>query len=280
MAMKIGVNTLLWTAHFDREHMDLLPRVKEHGFDAIEIARFNWDRFPAAEVRREAARLGLDVIGCTAMPGLSLIHDEPAERAKAIEYVKGAARATADMGGRLLVGPVFSPVGWLPGRRRTEEEWKRQIDSLRDIGRTLEELGVDLAVEPLNRFETFFLNTNADAARMCDEAGQKRIGILHDTFHANIEEKSQATAVAAAAKHLKHVHTCENDRGIPGSGHVEWDAVFSALGRANYDGYLVIESFGFAIKEIAAAACIWRDLAPSPDAIAWDGIKFLRARIR
>jgi D-psicose/D-tagatose/L-ribulose 3-epimerase len=259
--------------------MDLLPRVKEHGFDAIEIARFNWDGFPAAEVRKEAGRLGLDVIGCTAMPGVSLIHDEPGERAKAVDYVKGAARATAEMGGKLLVGPVFSPVGWLPGRRRTADEWKRQVESLREISKTLDELGVDLAVEPLNRFETFFLNTNADAARMCDEVGHKRIGILHDTFHANIEEKSQAAAIGAAAKHLKHVHTCENDRGIPGSGHVEWEAVFGALGKAGYSGYLVIESFGFAIKEIAAAACIWRDLAANPDAIAWEGIQFLRGRV-
>jgi D-psicose/D-tagatose/L-ribulose 3-epimerase len=276
--MKIGVNTLLWTAHFDREHIELLPRVKEHGFDAIEIARFNWDAFPAADVRREAGRLSLDVIGCTAMPGLSLIHEEAGERARAVEYVKQAVRATAEMGGRLLVGPVFSPVGWLPGRRRTVDEWKRQVESLREIGLTLDELGVELAVEPLNRFETFFLNTNADASRLCDEVGHKRIGILHDTFHANIEEKNQAGAIAAAGEHLKHVHTCENDRGIPGSGHVEWDAVFPALRKAGYGGYLVIESFGFAIKEIAAAACIWRDLAASPDAIAWEGIKFLREK--
>jgi D-psicose/D-tagatose/L-ribulose 3-epimerase len=118
--------------------------------------------------------------------------------------------------------------------------------------------------------------TRHDSAKLIDEVDHPKIGTCFDTFHANIEEKNLATGSRRRGKHLAHVHSCENDRGTPGSGHVEWPVLFDALKKRNYNGWLVIESFGFSIKEIAAAACIWRDLAPSPDAIASDGLKFLR----
>jgi D-psicose/D-tagatose/L-ribulose 3-epimerase len=140
--------------------------------------------------------------------------------------------------------------------------------------------GVTLAMEPLNRFETYFLNTVEDAAKLCDEVGHPNVGLLVDTFHANIEEKNIADAYRKAKRHLKHVHTCENDRGAPGSGHVEWNDVFAALREIGYDGWLTIESFGFALGGISAAASIWRDLAPTPDAIAFEGVKFLKQNTR
>jgi D-psicose/D-tagatose/L-ribulose 3-epimerase len=275
--MKFGINTLLWTSGFDRKHFDLLPRIKEWGFDAVEVACFDWVRFPAAAVRREAEKNGLDVLGCTVMPGVSLIHSLPLKRELAVKYLEHAIGRTAEMGAKILAGPCYSPVGYHTGKRPTEQEWKRQVEGLQRVSRSLDRHGVDLAIEPLNRFETHFLNTAADGARLCGEVGHPRVGILYDTFHANIEEKSQAKAIAAAAPYLKHVHSCENDRGAPGSGHVEWRQVMRALRRANYDGYLTIESFGFAIPEIIKAACIWRDLAPTPDHIAFEGLRFLKS---
>ncbi len=116
-----------------------------------------------------------------------------------------------------------------------------------------------LAIELLNRFETYFLNTAADAAALCDQVGHPNVGILFDTFRANIEEKDIAAGYITLGKHLKHVHTCENDHGTPGSGHVEWSAVFPALRDLDYDGWLVIESFSFALGDLSAAACLWRD---------------------
>ena len=150
------------------------------------------------------------------------------------------------------------------------------MDGLQSLAPVLRETGVSLGIEPLNRFETFFLNTAEDAAALCEAVGDPHVGILFDTFHANIEEKHLGAALMTVGRHLKHVHTCENDRGTPGSGHVAWPEVFRALKALNYDGWLVIESFGAAIPEIAAAACIWRDLAPSADVIARDGLTFLK----
>ena len=276
--MKIGVNTLIWTGGFEKSNLNLLPAIKARGFDGIEIARFDFNGFPAVEVGRAVRDAGLECIGCSALTGqVSLVSDDAGVRRQAREFIASAVRATAEMGANLLVGPYITPVGYLPGRRSTEEEWKHAVEGLRMVGELLDQYQVSLALEPLNRFEAYFLNTVDDAVKLCEEAGHPRIGILFDTFHANIEEKDVPAACSRAGKHLKHVHTCENDRGIPGSGHVAWDGVMGVLRDMNYQGWLVIESFGFTIKEIAAAACIWRDIAPSPEAIAFEGVKFLRS---
>ncbi len=130
----------------------------------------------------------------------------------------------------------------------------------------------------MNRFETYFLNTAADAARLSEQIGHQNIGILFDTFHANVEEKSIAAGYRTVGPHLKHVHTCENDRGTPGSGHVEWDEVFAALRDLKYDGWVTIEGFGSALKELSAAASIWRDIEPDSESIPFDGVKFLKKK--
>src|SRR4029077_4642821 len=147
------------------------------------------------------------------------------------------------------------------------------------LGDTLISHGVTLAVEPLNRFETYFLNTAADAVKFCDEIDHPNVGVLFDTFHANIEEKDIAQGYRTVGRHLKHVHTCENDRGIPGTGHVEWKSVFQALRDVHYDGWLTIESFGFALGALSTAAAIWRDIEKTPESIAFEGIKFLKKSV-
>jgi D-psicose/D-tagatose/L-ribulose 3-epimerase len=188
-------------------------------------------------------------------------------------------KAAADAGARIIAGPLYSPVGHLVGRRRTREEWGRAIEGYQAMASTLAAHDVTLAIEPLNRFETFFLNTAADAAALCDAVADPRIGVLLDTFHANIEEKDVAAAFRTAGSRLRHVHTCENDRGTPGNGHVDWPGVFRALGDVRYDGWLTIESFGFTLGDLSAAAAIWRDIEADADSIARDGIRFLKGNV-
>jgi D-psicose/D-tagatose/L-ribulose 3-epimerase len=275
--MKFGINTLLWTAAFDKSHLDMLPQFREHGFDAVEIARFDFSDFPAADVRRGVENAGLECAFCSALTGdLSLISEDDDVRRRAREFLLEGIQRTAEIGSKIFVGPFCAPVGYLTGRRRTQDEWNRCVEELRALVPALEQYDVVMALEPLNRFETYFLNTILDACRLCEQVGSSRLGILADTFHANIEEKQIGAAFGSAGQWLKHVHTCENDRGIPGTGHIEWPGVVSALREINYHGYVVIESFGSTIKEIAAAACIWRDLAPSSEAIAYDGLRFLK----
>lgn len=257
----------------------MLPAIKEWGFEGIEVPAFRPLDFPSDQIRKDCEVHGL---ACTVISvvvqGLSLISADAAIRRQTREHLQDAIRATADAGSTLLAGPLYCPVGYFSGTRRTPDEWNRAVEELSSLNGPLESNGVSLAIEPLNRFETFFLNTAADGALLCDQIGSPRIGLLIDTFHANIEEKQIAGAFRTAAKHLKHVHTCENDRGIPGSGHIDWKSVFDTLEDIDYDGWLTIESFGFALGEISAAASIWRDIERIPDLIAMEGIKFLRGR--
>jgi D-psicose/D-tagatose/L-ribulose 3-epimerase len=276
--MKYGVNTLLWTAGFDQSHLRLLPPIHQAGFDGVEIARFNFDGFPAADIRRETAALELETVFCSALTGdASIITDKASIRSRSLSFLKDGIQVAAELGAKVFVGPFLSAVGLKHGRRRTQDEWNRAVEGLQSLGDTLRKFDVTLAVEPLNRFETYSLNTAADAAVLADAVDHPNVGILYDTFHGHIEEKDTGAAIRLIGKHLKHVHTCENDRGVPGSGQVRWDKVFPALKAVNYDDWLVIESFGQNIPEIAAAACIWRDLAPTPENIMVDGVAFLKA---
>lgn len=278
--MKFGANTLIWSGEYDRQVQGLLPLIKENGFDGIEFPLFRLDGFNPAQVRRDTEAAGLECTVASAfIQGLSPISADAGIRAKAITHLRDLLNAAADAGVRIFCGPMYSPVGYLPGRRRTSDEWQWAVEGLRSLGDTLAANRMTLALEPLNRFETYFLNTAADAALLCDQIAHPDIGILFDTFHANIEEKDIAAGIRAVARHLRHVHTCENDRGIPGSGHVEWPAVFAALRDVNYDGWLTIESFGFNIGDISAAAAIWRDIEKTPESIAFEGIRFLEANV-
>ncbi|MGA2592477.1 MAG: sugar phosphate isomerase/epimerase [Bryobacteraceae bacterium] len=275
--MKFGVNTFIWTANFDRSNLPLLPAIKAAGFDGVEVPLFSPAQFAAADIRRGLADNGLECTICSILTGgLNMISDDAAVRAKTRVHLEDCVKAAAEVGAQIIAGPLYSPVGLMTGRRRTADEWQRAVDCYQAIGPVLRDYGVTIAIEPLNRFETYFLNTAADAVALCDAIGHPNVGILFDTFHANIEEKDVAGAYRTVGRHLKHVHTCENDRGIPGTGHVDWKGVFQALRDVQYDGWLTIESFGFALGELSAAASIWRDIAPSPESIAFEGVKFLK----
>lgn len=278
--MRFGANTLIWTMAFEPQHFDLLPRIKEAGLDGVEIPVFNPGAVPAAAIRKELEKNGLACTTCTVIPnGMSLIAGDADLRRRTREHVGVCLKTTAELGAKLLVGPIYSPVGAFTGTRRTDEEWRNGVESWRELASTVEASGVDVALEPLNRFETYFLNIAEDAARFCDEIGNEHVGMMVDTFHANIEEKSIGAAIKRAGRHLKHLHTCENDRGIPGTGNVAWPEFFRTVREIGYDGWLTIESFGFSLGEIAAAASIWRDLAPTPEAIPFEGVKFLKAGV-
>ncbi len=276
--MKFGINTFLWTANFGSRDFTLLPEIKAHGFEGIEVSLIHPEQFEAAAIRAALEDNGLTCTVCSVLPrGLSLISEDPAVRERSVAHLSECIWQTAEAGSNLIAGPLYSPVGFLPGRRRTPEEWKRAVAGFQQLGPVLDECSVDLCIEPLNRFETYFLNTTQDAIALCSEVSHQRLGILWDTFHANIEEKRLADSLLLAGPYLKHVHTCENDRGTPGTGHIDWQGVFGALGQIGYRGWLTIESFGFSSGELSAAASIWRDLAPSPEEIAWQGIEFLKS---
>ena len=275
--MKFGANTFIWADHFGPDQIPLLATIKRAGFDGIELPLIQPEQTRDPEIRLAIEELGLECTFCSVLPaGFSTISDDSAVRKRTVEHLRACVVATAEMGSRIIAGPLYSPVGYFSGHRRSTDEWSRAVECFQQLGPTLDELGVTLAIEPLNRYETYFLNTAADAVRLCREIGHPRIGILFDTYHANIEEKDIAMAVRAAGPLLRHFHSCENDRGIPGTGHIDWPGVFRALREVNYEGWLTIESFGFSLGALSAAASIWRDLAPTAGDIAVEGLRFLQ----
>jgi D-psicose/D-tagatose/L-ribulose 3-epimerase len=278
--VQLGVNTFIWSAEFTPSHLSLLPRIKEHGFDGVEVPLFDPAAFRAAEIRAGMAANGLECTVCSIIPqGRSLITEDADVRRRSRQHLRDAIQAAADAGAQLIDGPLYSPVGYLPGRRRTRDEWRWAVESYQSVTETLDACGMTLAIEPLNRFETYFLNTAADAAALCDEVGHPRVGIAFDTFHANIEEKDLAGACRRLGPRLKHVQISENDRGTPGSGHIQWPTLLRALRDIGYERWLTIESFGPSLGAFSAAVAIWRDIEPTPDAIAFEGVKFLRQTI-
>ncbi len=278
--MRFGVNTWVWTSPLTTAELEkLAPHVAEMGFDWIEApleSIGDLDHKRGADIVR---RHGLGVSACAAMgPDRDLIHPDEATRKNGMAYLRQAVEATHALGGTNLVGPLYAAVGrtW----QQTPAERARDLDvlvkNLGELARYAGDYGVILCVEPLNRFETSFINLAEQAIEVVDRVDHPNCQVMLDTFHMNIEEKSLGNAIRAAGKRLRHVHACENDRGAPGSGNVTWNEVAQALKDIKYDGPVVIESFTSKVKSIARAAAIWRSLAPTQDDLARDGLKFLK----
>jgi D-psicose/D-tagatose/L-ribulose 3-epimerase len=279
--MKYGVNAMVWTTRISEAHEGLFARVKQWGFDGVELFVSMEEPSNLAAVRRMLDRIGLERNACCVLPRqANLISPEADVRARGVEYLKRYVEKTSELGGQFICGPIYVALGVMTGQRRTKAEWAWAVEALRTVARHGEEHGVALYLEPLNRFETYFLNTLRDAAELVESVAQPNVGIHFDTFHANIEERHPADAIRSVAKYLAHVHVSENDRGTPGTGHVDWRGVMMALRDIGYDGWLTIESFAQPEPELAAAAAIWRDLCPSGDDLARSGFHFIKSVAR
>lgn len=281
--MKFGVNTWVWTSPLTTEDIgELAPLVAEMGFDMIEIPLEDLSLIDFPEAAGVIRDHGLGVSACVAMgPDRDLIHPEKPIRDNGMQYIRDAVDATEALGGTNLVGPIYAAVGrtWQAPPQQRREETDLVVEQLRQLAAYAADHGVVLGIEPLNRFETSFINLAEQAAAVVDRVDHPACGVMLDTFHMNIEEKSLGAAIRRAGPRLKHVHTCENDRGTPGSGNVAWDEAAAALREIGYEGPAVIESFTDKVQSIARAAAIWRPLAPSQDALARDGLAFLREKL-
>ncbi|UCD29533.1 MAG: sugar phosphate isomerase/epimerase [Planctomycetota bacterium] len=279
--MKIGINLLLWTGCFTKKTVKLIEKGRKLGFDGVELPVFAPQAVDVKATRKALADNGLRATACTIVVAGNMISPSARDRRLALDHLVRVLEVCKACGVECLAGPLFSPLGKFVGRGPNAAEWKRAVTGMRKPANRAESLDIHVGIEPLNRFETYFINICDDAIRMCREVGSPKVGILYDTFHANIEEKKPAEALKKIGKKwLKQVHTCENDRGIPGTGHVPWDATMRALKQMKYDRWVVIESFVPAIKELASAANIWRSLAKDGDDLARRGLRFLRRYIK
>jgi len=275
--MKIGVSAFAWTTRIEQSHLDMLAGLGEHGIDGFEIPMFDPAEIDASATRRAFEAGGLESTVCAILPaGVNPISPDASLRKSSLAHLVRCIQTTAALGAQRIGGPLFAPIGYLPGRRRNRDEINWAVECFQALGNILDANKVNLAIEPVNRSETFFLNTASEAGSLCDAIAHPRIGVLIDTFHANIEEKNIAAAVRSLGTRLTHLHASENDRGLLGSGHVDFPGIVAALKEVSYDGYLMIEGFGYSPKEASSFGALWGDLAVSPEDIAFQGAAYLR----
>ena len=271
--MKLGFNMLLWTGHVTEDDFPMLETLKKVGFDGVEIPLFGGEVAHYQKVSKVIKDNGLGCTSVTVIPDEehNPISADAAHRQGAVDHLKWAIDCSAALGSDVLCGPFYQPLGVFSGEGPTEEEKQRAAEVHKQVAGN-----VALSVEFLNRFECYLLNTMADAADYVKRVNHPNVGVLYDTFHANIEEKDPVGAITKGIDAINHVHISENDRGTPGKGHIDWAGTFKALRSGGYDKWLVIEAFGRALPDLAAATRVWRDFFPSRESVYTEGVKFVR----
>lgn len=280
MNVKIGMNMLLWGIEITPRHIPVFQMIADAGFDGVEIPVIGQSQ---AELRTLAAAcddLGLERTAVAFVgEDVNPISTQPAVRAAAVSNLKKAIDDAKLIGADILVGGIYQAHKYFTGTSATEQEWQWSADYLRACGAYAQQRGVRLGLEFLNRFEVFLINTSAECRRMVEEVGLPNVGVHYDTHHANIEDPDPRASLRHIQGVLNHVHLSESHRGTLGTGQVDWDTNFAALHEIDYQGWLVIEAFGTADRQLAAAANVWRNAFESPDALVRDAIAFVRERL-
>jgi D-psicose/D-tagatose/L-ribulose 3-epimerase len=275
-----GLELLLWTDTFTGESVSLIERAKRLGFDGVEIHIRHPDRFPAGDIRRALADLGMKVSFIVIFTGdNNPVSPDAGVRKKGLGFFKECIDCASSVApeGCVIAGVNYAAAGYFTGAARTEREWEWAVSGFREACRYAAARGIVLAAEALNRFETHMINTAADAVRFCADVGEPNAKVHLDTYHMIGEEKSFYKAIVDTGPYLGYFHACENDRGTPGTGLVGWDECYRGLRDAAYGGWITIESFVPDIAELARLTAIWRKLAPGADALAGEGLANLRA---
>src|SRR6266508_6626233 len=280
--MRFGINTFLFTSPFTNESTRLFKTFKKWGFETVEIPIEDPSHIDPAFVKEELDRHGLvcaSVCACMG-PGRDF-RGTPEEQQTAMDYCKTLIDQMVVLDCPSLIGPVYSVVGKADAVEpaQQKQEWTLVVKNLKELARYAVERGRQICVEPLNRFETDFLNTCDKGLKLIKAVGSRALRLHLDTFHMNIEEKNQAAAIRKAGKLLGHFHACGSDRGTPGNDHIDWQPIAKALKDIRYQGDVVIESFTTDVKVIARAAAIWRRMEPTREEIAVKGLKFLKKTI-
>ncbi len=277
--MKIGFNLLLWTTHFVEAEFPILEKLKATGFDGVEAPVFDTSDSAPFEAMGKALRdLGLRSTAVTVAPDEehSPISPVPAHRQGAVDHLRRVLDCAKAAGAEVLCGPYYQPLGVFSGEPPTEDEKAWGAEVHRAVADHAAGLGIRLAIESLNRFEAYFLNTIADAADYVRRVNHPSFGTMFDTFHANIEEKDPLAALRENLDVIGHVHISENDRGTPGTGHTPIREAIGILKAGGYDGWLTIEAFGRALPALAAATRVWRDFFPSREEVYEKGYRLIR----
>lgn len=276
--MKIGFCMLLWTTSVGEEHKALLEDIRATGYDGVEVPVFGGTPDDYAATGRMLDSIGLGRTAISVIPELTAnpLSDDAEDRKRAVDYLKWVVDCTAAAGADCIGGPLHQTLGHFSGAGTTEAEFDRAREVHRQVGDHAQANGVIIALEAINRFESYFANTMDTLCAYTRSLDHPAIRTMYDTFHANIEEQDPIAAYTKNADQVVHIHISENDRGVPGRGHVPWAETYTAIRDSGYDRWLTIEAFGRGLPELAAATRVWRDFAESPEAYYRDGFNCIR----
>lgn len=278
--MPVGMNLYLWCNRLEPIHFPLLDALKEAGFDGVEIPMSDYSSAEIAAIRSALATTGLR---CTMASIMHAEHNpispDAAVRAAAVDKLRADIDMAVALGAESVVGPMHSAHKQFVGRGPNEQEFDLCVDVLRKSSVYAEEADVVVAVEPLNRFECYFLNSQAQGRALADAVDSSHVGILYDTHHANIEEIDMGAAVVGLGSRINHFHVSESHRGTPGTGTVDWSAAFAGVAASEFDGWFVIEAFAGDVPGIAEAVNIWRDCFNNKEEVYRDGIALIKQHL-
>jgi D-psicose/D-tagatose/L-ribulose 3-epimerase len=261
--VRFGMHSSLWTARWTPDAVEkLVPEAARHGFEVIEIALLAPETIDVEHSRRFLREHGM---APTCSLGLPREVTAPLHPNKAAAFLMRALEVAHALGSSTLSGVTYATIGYTSGAPPAEQEYANIAKALAPVG-----------LEPCNRYETHLVNTAEQAVRLIERIGEPNVMIHLDTYHMNIEEKGFRHGIRSAGKHLRYIHLSESDRGVPGSGTIDWDATFKALAETGFDGDMVIESFVTLPPEIARALSVWRPVADSAEQVLQDGVPFLR----
>lgn len=280
LKINLGVDSFIWTEVFTKKDLWIIKKAEQLGFEVIDFAIAHPETFPILEVKEELAKTNLKVVTTTTLGAeTNLISVDESIRRNAITTLKKLVDINKELNSSVMGGVNYAGWGCLSGKPRTNAEWNYSVNAMREVAEYALDVYPELkiCVEPVNRFETHFINTAQDGVKYCQDVGTKNMGVHLDCFHMIREETSFVEAVNTCGKeYLGYVHVCENNRGIPGTGLVPFKEFFTALKKIEYDGYCVIESFDPSFEELNANCAIWRKFADTGEELAIQGLANLK----
>jgi D-psicose/D-tagatose/L-ribulose 3-epimerase len=272
--VRIGMHASLWAAAWTRDAAELaLPEASEHGLEIIEFPLLEPNKIDAPHSRKLFEKYGIEPTTSLCLPEDTMAQLYP-EKAEAF-LIKALDKAH-EVGSTFLGGVTYSALGFRSGLPPTAGEYENMAKALKPAARHARQLGITLGIEPCNRYETHLLNTSGQSLRFLDLLNEPNVTIHLDTYHMNIEEKGISAGFRAAADRCAYVHLSESDRGVPGTGTIDWDEIFRALAETGFKGRLVVESFVTLPSEIAAALSVWRPVARDRQEVLEKGVPFLK----
>ena len=275
--LRYAVHAYAWTNSWSNDTLDIIDKAKALGFDLVEVPLMEIDKVDAAAIKARANDVGIALCTSTACSeATDPTGEDDAVRKAGSDYLKQCIKATAEMGGTVFTGVTYSAIGRKITGRPGEAYWERAAGVMKDAARYAQDHGVTLGIEAINRYETFLINTTDQALALMQRIDEPNVRVHLDAYHMNIEECDFYGPTKKAAPHLCHFHLSESHRGTPGTGVVDWDGIYKALGETKYDGIVGLESFESVSPAMAAATCMWRSLADSSDQLLRDGLAYLK----